>query len=784
MDIAGRGVEYSKGKRGVRSALWLSAAALAVILAFAACGKGKLPAGSGILPGPSSALTQLEKLPCPEGVEVTLWDELKEALKEALAKAASMPPTGATNRIDDLACSLNGDGTYTLTWHYRNLGDYDQSGIVGISDITPLAIHFGEDTAPENEWIDGDSDGRVHISDITPIAMYFGANVHHYSIQGSHFFSSQFIEVAQLVFPESTPNDARFAFEQSLGAEPEYLYWRIVPVDDEGNPGDASNVAQVSAAPPPAVRILSVNPLGGVTGTEVTFSAVISGEAPFDYEWDFGGGATPNQPSGISDQVSAQVTLGAVDAYDASLSVENAEGSAVKHFTLTVTAEPGEPPEIVSVSPTEGDSGTEATFTAEVTGDGPFTYYWDFGGGASPNQSSGVSDQPSATVTLSRGGTLPEPVVTYPASLTVTNPYGMSTHDFALNISAWWHVEELPQYGSPDDYVSIQSVAFAPSGTFWVALELDETPDGPGGRSVRVASLQNNTWDTHLIMDQPPAGRASLAIDSKGNPALSYSKGSLGGELWYAHWSEDEWKYEYVAPGGIFSPTSTLLLDSTNKPVIAFSTIHSDDPTRRFTVVRRIANTWHILLEGDIYALPSGPISIGPADKVHIVDTVNDDLAYTVETINGWANEVLKEGFDEPEGFHLFFVKDISVTPQGDVLIPFKEAVGPRDLGGPPKEQWLWLAKKTGMDWEYSLIDSGVGRYFGVRTVITHADTEVVSYIDYQDPDISEDDHYYYAWNDCGTWIAEPSPIPGELITHPNDIPTLLAGKTTLAMYW
>jgi len=182
VDIAGRGVEYSKGKRGVRSALWLSAAALAAILAFAACGKGKLPAGSGILPDPSSALTQLEKLPCPEGVDVILWDELKEALKEALAKAASMPPTGVTNHIDDLACSLNDDGVYALSWLYRNCGDYDQNGAVGIEDITPIAIHFGEDTAPENEWIDGDSDGRVHISDITPIAMYFGANVHHYSV--------------------------------------------------------------------------------------------------------------------------------------------------------------------------------------------------------------------------------------------------------------------------------------------------------------------------------------------------------------------------------------------------------------------------------------------------------------------------------------------------------------------------------------------------------------------------------------------------------------------------
>ncbi|MCD6282970.1 hypothetical protein J7J84_05135, partial [bacterium] len=170
---------------------------LAVVLLSSCGGEGSTPGPSpGNLamtsPSPSpytqdlaTALAELEGMECPEGVDAELWVELKDALKEALQtelteskpgsparllaspeeqdghsmlcpyKSVATPPTGNTNRIDDLACSLS-DGEYVLSWLYRNSGDYDQNGAVGISDITPLAIHFGEDTAPENEWIDGD----------------------------------------------------------------------------------------------------------------------------------------------------------------------------------------------------------------------------------------------------------------------------------------------------------------------------------------------------------------------------------------------------------------------------------------------------------------------------------------------------------------------------------------------------------------------------------------------------------------------------------------------------
>jgi len=756
VDIAGRGVEYSKGKRGVRSALWLSAAALAVILAFAACGKGKLPAGSGILPGPSSALTQLEKLPCPEGVEVTLWDELKGALKEALAKATSMPPTGNTNRIEDLACSLDDDSEYVLSWLYRNCGDYNQNGAVGIEDITPLAIHFGEDATPENEWIDGDFDGRVHISDITPIAMNFGVNVHHYSIQGSHFFGGFFTEVAQLVFPESAPNDARLVLEHSLGEEPEYLYWRIVPVDNKGNAGDASNTAQVSAAPPPAVRILSINPLGGVTGTEVTFNAVVSGETPFDYAWDFGGGAEPDE----STEEAPTVTLGPVDTYDASLAVENADGSAVKHFTLTVSAEPGEPPQIISVSPTEGDSGTEVTFTAEVTGDGPFEYYWDFGGGASPNQSSGVSDQPSATVTLSRGGTLPEPVATYPASLTVVNPFGMSTHDFSLAVSAWWHVEEIP-YVPYRTKSSVVSPKFSRDGVLCGASKY--TNDDEDG-VVAYERLESGVW----VVEQAVVGNYApyysamgFAFDSMDNPAISWGDYN-DGAVHLAVKRGGVWEHEVVAPGGLFAPWTEVLFNSQDRVVIVFGYITGNEDESGRKIAREMPGGW------EIFDRPNGVVALGCDDKVAVAcnePDANRALLYR-ETDTGWETTLIVE------------------TQEGDVAHPGCLAIDSAGyahaiVGGSHLGLIVAREQSSG-SFEIEAIESPLQ---DKSLILLPGDEELVLFTGSYSEDVP-----VLAWHGSEEWEYGTSPIAGSKgtltpLVHPAGY-LVLVSVTQIAAYW
>ena len=76
-----------------------------------------------------------------------------------------------------------------LSWYYANPGDYDQNGVVSISDLTPLGMHFNEagpfPATSTLSVIDGDGNDLISISDITPIGANFGRQVDSYAVYGS-----------------------------------------------------------------------------------------------------------------------------------------------------------------------------------------------------------------------------------------------------------------------------------------------------------------------------------------------------------------------------------------------------------------------------------------------------------------------------------------------------------------------------------------------------------------------------------------------------------------------
>jgi len=337
------------------------------VLASAGCGSRRVapPIQAASDVSLDDALTELEGLEAPEGVDEALWVELKDALGKALltqtesrlssrdsiggnsglespdstirgttARFVSTPPTGEANRVDDLAITNNGDGTFTLSWHYKNLGDYDQNGTVGISDITPIAQHYNETYDIEDEncllaVVDGSGSGTIDIADITQIAMYFAAEVAEYLVEGAAGAEGKFTEIGTVAIATATGKDTgRAEFEYAL-TPGENGYFRVVPRDGEGTPGEASNVVGL------ALEVLGVSPLEVKEGTVVTFTAEVTGAGPIEYAWDFGGQAVPPTSTEAEPEV---VLTREVGDFPASLTMANPQGDVTFPFTLTKLA--------------------------------------------------------------------------------------------------------------------------------------------------------------------------------------------------------------------------------------------------------------------------------------------------------------------------------------------------------------------------------------------------------------------------------------------------------------
>jgi PKD repeat protein len=417
-------------------------AIIIVISLMAACGGHSARQASSLLPVSPSATAQatdpyqlaLNSLPAdirseadalvaPKGCNPALFYALKKSFVQAIAqklasggKIALVAPSGDGNIVHGLTITPDGADNI-LSWNYRNTGDYDQSGAVGISDITPIAVHFGHPvgTDPLDIVIDGDGLGTVGIADITPLAVNFGVNVTSYTVEEATSEGGSYTTLGSVLLSSGTGADQGWIHLEYTLPDANARWLRVVPVDAQGNPGIASDQLEFNLGIPP--EVVSVSPLSGATDAPIQFSAAVNGVGPFTYSWSFGGGATPDTSSDEQPSVVLSDTTG---DYNCSLMVTNAAGSDTFDFGFTI----GIPPEVSAVVPQGGVTGTDVMFNAVITGDMPMTYAWDFDGGALPDQSS----EANPTATLGAPGAFGN------ASVTVTNPFGESFYGFTLTI--------------------------------------------------------------------------------------------------------------------------------------------------------------------------------------------------------------------------------------------------------------------------------------------------------------------------------------------------------------
>lgn len=100
-----------------------------------------------------------------------------------------LPPHGELNRIDDFKVLNDGMGNYWAEWTYRNAGDCDENGRVGIYDLTSVEDDLGK-TRDDEDWeyaksCAGNRGGVIDLEDVAVIANNYGNRIEFYRVVSS-----------------------------------------------------------------------------------------------------------------------------------------------------------------------------------------------------------------------------------------------------------------------------------------------------------------------------------------------------------------------------------------------------------------------------------------------------------------------------------------------------------------------------------------------------------------------------------------------------------------------
>jgi PKD repeat protein len=184
--------------------------------------------------------------------------------------------------------------------------------------------------------------------------------------------------------------------------------WMVV--DEPYNPETLLPVVLIAEGVPPTAGFTSNSPV--TVGSQAVFTNTTAGSGPFTYLWSFGDGITSTleTPSHL---------YAATGVYTVTLSAHNDYGDNTATHSFEVV---GIPPEVIINAQPPVMVGDVITFTAVVTGTGPFEYLWDFGDGitstlATPSHAFATAD-------------------TYTVTVTVTSVWGTATYSIEVIVNA------------------------------------------------------------------------------------------------------------------------------------------------------------------------------------------------------------------------------------------------------------------------------------------------------------------------------------------------------------
>lgn len=297
--------------------LWRNLGVLGLLALLSACAGGS-PAGD-----PSADSSRPVEYSLTQELEQRLLSELQALGKDPLRTVAAAPQ-GTGNAVFNLKAQIqDADGAggqpptgIELSWTARVIGDYNQNGEVGISDITPLGqffkqnvaydapeLHEGQGFWPQGDpfadgsamWraaaVDGDGNGEINAADITPVAVHFGERIDGFNIYVKQLGDTEFSILPNLLNPFLTTSVSLTAAGNGPANYTALIPWpasgdaQIAVAGHDAQSSSAaalSNIVMVSdaAGSPPQACLADLN------------ADTLSGEAPLAVKFGLGTSST------------------------------------------------------------------------------------------------------------------------------------------------------------------------------------------------------------------------------------------------------------------------------------------------------------------------------------------------------------------------------------------------------------------------------------------------------------------------------------------------------------
>jgi hypothetical protein len=510
---------------------------LLLVLHCSACSGSR----SATDPGRDSAfvaqqLAELETLPCPTGCDQALWGELKLALRLALldqprtvAKAPQGARARAVLRPGFLEDTVDG-------WYYVNPGDYNQDGLVSVSDLTPLGANFlvaaedgSFDFASALSVVDGDGNGIINISDLTPLGGNLGVRVESYNAYASDTAgdvpedaaASTLTPLASVPFSAATGNkvtDRLFFAWPTEDAVPFDYVW-VRPYDDADEvEGARSNVLgerlSVALVDPPDVGTGNFGDayvLGNDADYELRAELQFRGDVTHDHGLEFR--LTPSDAAEIAAGVLHVGSGNANFSLSANYNDYPGDPNSVMSDNV-IYLRKGTPDEVpvpaLTVTPDSGPRGFSATLDASgTTDDGTITdYMWDRNGDGVFEYNSGTNPTIEIAVAGSGSTTL---------AVTVMDDAGhAATTSQTVTVEGQWHyrpVDNLSEFNNPSLTIIGGNPAIAYTDDSADRLKFSRSLDATG-----------EIWSVPIIPDPLNASgfQPTLVELTGGNPAVIY----------------------------------------------------------------------------------------------------------------------------------------------------------------------------------------------------------------------------------------------------------------------